>query len=169
MDVKKFGLWLKEMRKSRSLSTHELSNLSGVSQSYISHLESGRKKGMPSPEILKKLSVPLKVSYPELMRRAGYLDDGSLIVNDKLIPPEVLLHETFGVFTTYGFNFNGVSFNEEQAKAIDQLLKKNQIKTELIDILKTSDITYRGFHLTDQDRKRILGMLELMFPDYQEE
>ncbi|HER2178041.1 TPA: helix-turn-helix domain-containing protein, partial [Streptococcus pyogenes] len=38
MNVKEFGAYLKELRKSKSLSTHKLAELSGVSQSYISHV-----------------------------------------------------------------------------------------------------------------------------------
>lgn len=72
MEENEFGKYLKELREEKSYSTHTLAQLAGVSQSYISHVESGRKKNVPSPEILKKMAGPLGVSYEELMVKAGY-------------------------------------------------------------------------------------------------
>jgi transcriptional regulator with XRE-family HTH domain len=75
VDVKEFGEFLRLKRKQKSLSTHELALRSGVSQSYISHVESGRKKGVPSPDILKKLATALGVPHVILMNAAGHMDD----------------------------------------------------------------------------------------------
>ncbi|MEV2287308.1 helix-turn-helix transcriptional regulator [Paenibacillus larvae] len=74
-DVKEFGSYLRKLRKKQGLSTRSLAELSGVSQSYISHVEIGRKPSVPSPEILDKLATALGVPYRTLMRKAGYLDD----------------------------------------------------------------------------------------------
>lgn len=73
MKVKEFGIYLRRLREKKSLSTHKLAELSGVSQSYISHVESGRKKNVPSTEILKKLAKPLGISPLELIEKAGHL------------------------------------------------------------------------------------------------
>jgi transcriptional regulator with XRE-family HTH domain len=67
-----FGQYLLELRKKKKLTTRELADISNVSQSYISHVENGRK-GIPSPDVLKKLFMPLGVTYLELMERAGHL------------------------------------------------------------------------------------------------
>lgn len=88
MDIKRFGEYLKLLRQEKSLSTHKLAELTGVSQSYISHVESGRKKNVPSPEILKKLSKALNVDYFNLMAVAGYIDE-----DDLLDPVEVIINE----------------------------------------------------------------------------
>lgn len=82
MRITRFGQYLKELREGKGLSTHKLAELSGVSQSYISHVENGRKKKTPSPEILKKLADALEVQYMELMQDAGYVPEEEL---DKLI------------------------------------------------------------------------------------
>lgn len=74
MDVKEFGKYLRGLRKEKSISTHKLAELSGVSQSYISHLESGRKSGFPSPEILKKMATALGFPHIVLMHKAGHID-----------------------------------------------------------------------------------------------
>jgi transcriptional regulator with XRE-family HTH domain len=72
LDIKEFGAFLKKARLQKKMSTHELAKFSNVSQSYISHVESGRKKRPPSPAILKSLSEPLGIDYEELMVKAGY-------------------------------------------------------------------------------------------------
>jgi repressor LexA len=72
MEAKEFGTFLKSLRKQRKLTIRQLDLYSGVSHSYLSQLENGRR-GIPSPDILKKLSNPLDVSYQELMTKAGYL------------------------------------------------------------------------------------------------
>jgi transcriptional regulator with XRE-family HTH domain len=64
---------LKDWRKLQGYTIREVSARSGVSAAYISQLENGNR-GVPSPEILMKLSEGLNISYAELMKAAGYLD-----------------------------------------------------------------------------------------------
>ncbi|NHN33565.1 helix-turn-helix domain-containing protein [Paenibacillus agricola] len=137
MDVKEFGRKLREYRKERSLSTHELAEKSGVSQSYISHLESGRKTGMPSPEILKKLADPLGVEYSHLMYDAGHIEEAQKARHEELI-------RDFG--------------NEDFSNDLFDLKEK----IEQIDA-----VYYKGHPLTNQDRQRVARMLEVLFPEYQ--
>jgi transcriptional regulator with XRE-family HTH domain len=66
-----FGKYLKELRKSKKITVKALADKSGVSQSYLTNVENN-KRGIPSPEILKKISGPLGVTYEELMIKAGY-------------------------------------------------------------------------------------------------
>lgn len=73
MKAELFGEYLKNLRKQKKLTIRQLDIYSGVSHSYLSQLENG-KRGIPTPEILKKLHGPLDVSYEELMMAAGYLD-----------------------------------------------------------------------------------------------
>lgn len=67
-----FGEYLKNIRSEKGLSTRDIQKKTGISNSYISLIESG-KKGTPSPDILKKLHKALNVSYEELMQVAGYI------------------------------------------------------------------------------------------------
>jgi transcriptional regulator with XRE-family HTH domain len=64
---------LKDMRKLKGFTIRELADRSGVSAAYISQLENGNR-GIPSPEVLMKLSEGLNTSYSELMDIAGYLE-----------------------------------------------------------------------------------------------
>lgn len=64
---------LKGLRKLKGYTIREVSDRSGVSPAYISQLENGNR-GIPSPDILMKLSEGLNISYNDLMKLAGYLE-----------------------------------------------------------------------------------------------
>lgn len=66
-----FGEYLRSLRREKGLSIQKLSERSGISNAYISQVETG-KRGVPSPEVLDKLAAGLEVSYESLMRAAGY-------------------------------------------------------------------------------------------------
>lgn len=67
-----FSTFFKDLVKQRGYSYRKLGSLSGVNHTYISKICSGLS-GVPSPEILRKLSGPLYIPYEELLRAAGYL------------------------------------------------------------------------------------------------
>lgn len=76
MQAKDFGDYIRKLRKKRKLTIRQLDLYSGVSHSYISQIERGIR-GIPKPDILKKLSGPLNVDYADLMKAAGYIEDTS--------------------------------------------------------------------------------------------
>jgi transcriptional regulator with XRE-family HTH domain len=75
MREQEFGEYMKSLRKSAGLTLAELGEKLGLSHSYLSQIETG-KKSIPSPDILKKLAELLGKNYVELMDAAGYLPDG---------------------------------------------------------------------------------------------
>lgn len=74
MEAKEFGVYIRGLRKNKEMTIRQLELYSGVSNSYMSQLENG-KRGIPSPDILKKLSSGLKVDYNTLMIKAGYMSE----------------------------------------------------------------------------------------------
>jgi transcriptional regulator with XRE-family HTH domain len=72
IDSIKFGQYLRQLRIHRNLTIRQVEAFSGVSNSYLSQLENG-KRGIPSPDILKKLAPAYRVTYEELMAAAGHL------------------------------------------------------------------------------------------------
>jgi transcriptional regulator with XRE-family HTH domain len=64
---------LRDMRKLKGFTIRELADRSGVSSAYISQMENGNR-GVPSPDVLMKLSEGLNTPYPELMEIAGYIE-----------------------------------------------------------------------------------------------
>jgi transcriptional regulator with XRE-family HTH domain len=58
------GTTIKDIRKKRSLKQLELAKITGVSQTYLSQIESGSKK--PTLDILEKISNALNIPFPVL-------------------------------------------------------------------------------------------------------
>jgi len=73
-----FGKYIKDLRVACNLKQRQVEKLCGVSNSYLSQLENGQR-GIPSPDILKKLAPVLKITYEELLVAAGYLPPAALL------------------------------------------------------------------------------------------
>ena len=58
----KFGEYLRGLRKRRDISIRRLAAASGVSNSYISQIETGQR-GIPSPIVIRQLADALDVPY----------------------------------------------------------------------------------------------------------
>lgn len=65
------GPFLKSARELKALSLREVERSTGVSNAYLSQLESGRIRE-PSPNVLHKLTTLYGVDYVETMELAGY-------------------------------------------------------------------------------------------------
>jgi len=72
MEEPNFSQFLKSLRERQRMSLRDVERESGVSNAYIAQLERGDRPA-PSPEILRKLAKPYKVTVRELLMRAGYL------------------------------------------------------------------------------------------------
>lgn len=68
------GEYIEELRKEKGLNMRQLSDLSGVSLSALSRIESGDRK-KPRPLLLKAIAPHLGVSYEQLMVEAGYIEE----------------------------------------------------------------------------------------------
>src|SRR5437870_4218697 len=65
------GTYLKSVREARTLSLRDVEGKTGVSNAFLSQIESGKVK-QPSPVALYKLAELYGVPYEVLMERAGY-------------------------------------------------------------------------------------------------
>jgi len=81
MKANEFGSFIRKLRKEREMTIRQLELYSGVSNSYLSQLENG-KRGIPSPDIIKKISKGLKVDYNDLMIKAGYMEEKQITDKD---------------------------------------------------------------------------------------
>ncbi len=66
------GTQLAQTRKLLGLTLRQAENLSGVSNAYISQLETGHIK-QPSPDMLEKLALAYRLPYATVMEAAGYV------------------------------------------------------------------------------------------------
>ncbi|WP_165907801.1 helix-turn-helix domain-containing protein [Hydrogenispora ethanolica] len=124
--LKAFASYIKALRNDRKLTIHQVEAYSGVSNSYLSLLENA-KRGIPSPEILRKLAPVYKVPYEELMIKAGYAHKGFFEIDEdglahlnlgEFLPPDVL---------ELARNLRGLPLNTlELAQKINQLTPDQQ-------------------------------------------
>jgi transcriptional regulator with XRE-family HTH domain len=75
MDPVEFGAYLKQLRKAKGLTLCEISE---VSHPYMSQIENG-KKGLPSPDIIRKLSTALGVTHIGMMIKAGHITEAEVL------------------------------------------------------------------------------------------
>ena len=66
--------YLEELRTEKGYSMRQLSELSGVSVSELSRIESGDRK-KPSHLVLKAVAPHLGIFYEQLMAKAGYIEE----------------------------------------------------------------------------------------------
>lgn len=65
------GSYLRSLRESRQLTLRAVEKESGISNAYLSQLETDKIR-KPSPACLYKLSTLYGISYDDLMKKAGY-------------------------------------------------------------------------------------------------
>ncbi|WP_067925463.1 helix-turn-helix domain-containing protein [Alicyclobacillus shizuokensis] len=153
LDVKEFGKWLKALREEQGLTLTQLADKVGYSNPYLSQIETGKKKNPPSPELLAKLAEHLGVRYSDMLRMAGYTD----------LAKGIALKEAQSDFSDTADEYRLLEL-KQQARLIQEIA---DLKTFLNR--KVSPFPkYNGHVLTEQDKKRILDMLALLFPQYQE-
>jgi len=107
---------LRGLRKLKGYTIREVADRSGVSSAYISQLENGNR-GIPSPEILMKLSEGLNISYSDLMQLAGYLESSG-----KDAPVEQSPVNLRRFLRENHLTFDGVLLNEQDKEWIERML-----------------------------------------------
>lgn len=70
--MSELGNYLREVREAKGYSIRYVAEKSGVSNAYISQIETG-KRANPHPNVLRNISEALNISYIYLMKKAGYL------------------------------------------------------------------------------------------------
>ncbi|MED4403728.1 transcriptional regulator [Metabacillus fastidiosus] len=119
-----FGKFLKRIREEKGLTLREIQELSGVSNSYLSQLENG-KRGLPSPDILKKIYQSLDVDYYELMEKAGYIVSG----HEQIKELRNQLQKAYSKIRELE--------NNQKANKITTLEKENEILRKYIEKVKS--------------------------------
>ena len=69
-----FGGFLKGLREKKGVTLKQIEKETGLSNAYISQLETGARKRLPAPEKLKKLASYFNVTLKELLEQAGYVE-----------------------------------------------------------------------------------------------
>ncbi|TQR28356.1 XRE family transcriptional regulator [Lysinibacillus sphaericus] len=127
------GEEIRQRRKSRGLSISQLSKLSGVSQPYISQIESGERNA--SVKTLNKLVEILGVSKLYSLRAQGYLDETDILA---LLDENKRLREALKfyadeknhiapIFDEHG-QYNGSKVDKDGGHIARQALQGGEIK-----------------------------------------
>ena len=72
LSLKEMGLYLKNIREEKNLTTDKVSEISKISKGYLSLIENGHRRA--SAIILKKLAQVYNLDYLDLYVKAGYAD-----------------------------------------------------------------------------------------------
>lgn len=72
--MESFGDYIRKRRMDRKLSLRDVAAAAGISVSYLTQIEHGRR-GIPGVPILKRMAPLYKVPLQELLKQAGYLEE----------------------------------------------------------------------------------------------
>lgn len=129
------GEFIKIKRKEKGISARELARRTGVSQPYLSQLETG-KNNNPTSDMLRKIANGLGISYIELINEAG------------LVSKVDTLAEAFGFEPIIEKNNDSSS-----AKTFD-----------LFSILNmNADVYFKEKLLTQDEKKKAADILKALF------
>lgn len=118
------GEYIKTLRLEKNYSQRELAELTGVSNSELSRIESGQRQN-PSPLFLKSLALYLDVSLEDLMKVAGYTSE--------VIPR--------GAFDDVVFRDENGNIIDSYRQKVQNILEKDEDLINILDraIKKSSD------------------------------
>ena len=72
------GDFLKELRERKGVSLKKVEDETGISNAYLSQLETGVRQRLPNPDRLKALADYYNVSLQQLLEKAGYFGEGDI-------------------------------------------------------------------------------------------
>ena len=70
-----FGQFLKSLREQKGVSLVDVEKATGISNAYLSQLETGSRRRLPPPDRLRLIADYYNVSSQELLKAAGYLEE----------------------------------------------------------------------------------------------
>ncbi|RUL56497.1 helix-turn-helix domain-containing protein [Lysinibacillus antri] len=140
------GEFIKQLRGKESL--RDASKRIGISHTYLDTIEKGYDKRSgknvnPTPETLKLISNAYNCSYEELMRIAGYLDNGNVIEIDVAGEKISLTPEEFEVLNQlkkHAIAFENLKSNPE--KKVKQMVKSWKTMQEALKEIDDDDSDY---------------------------
>ena len=130
-----FGFKIKYLRQKNNLSYHQLSDITGMSPSYLHEIEKGKK--YPKADKIMSLATALKVDYDYLV---------SLNASKKLQPIiDLVSSDLLKVFPLEMFGINTAKMLELFANAPD---KVNAFISTITKIIRNHQLSQEEFHLT---------------------
>jgi len=86
------GKFLKFLREQKGLSLREVQKATGIPNAYLSQLETGDRRKIPSPQRLRKLADYYNVKIAQLLEKAGYYENDDIIETYEQKVEKAFLH-----------------------------------------------------------------------------
>lgn len=144
-NTRELGIALKQLRKERGLTIKDLANMIGVSQPFLSQIETAKRNA--SSELLRKIAEAVDVSYVDLLKIAGHNDLIDL------------------------YNAQFIDAKRQSSNELIHLASDIKVLLEQTNILiKAEKVTptFNGHTLTPDEAERALAMFYILFPHYKE-
>lgn len=138
-----FGEYIKKMRSNKNLSSRELARKAGISQAYLSQLETGKNKN-PTAETINKLAKALEVDYMELLFQTELVQKS---IEDEADKEANTVIENYNRYR----NIKGLTIYDEYTFKIEKLFAE------------TTTITYNDVPLNIDEKKELLNFVDYLF------
>lgn len=144
-----FGQFLKSLRERKNASLIDVEKATGISNAYLSQLETGARRRLPPPDRLRLLASYYNVSVQELLAKAGYYEtkdiketyvekinkaflhviyDPQFHTGQRINPDEISLDVKRFVLEMYSYNVRKSSFFPT-LQAAGRVIDKNIVKS----------------------------------------
>ena len=101
------GDFLKELRERKGVSLKKVEDETGISNAYLSQLETGVRQRLPNPDRLKALADYNNVSLQQLLEKAGYFGEGDIEETQEQKIEKAFLHVISDPAFKYGTRLKG--------------------------------------------------------------
>ena len=125
-----FGDFLKKLRDRKGVSLKKVEEATGISNAYLSLLETGDRRRLPKPDRLKALADYYNVSIQELLEKAGYYEEEDIQETKEQQIEKAFLHVINDPAFKYGTRLKG-KYDLDSKRFIvemyEKLTKKNLV------------------------------------------
>lgn len=147
------GEYIKEKRNERGLSARELARRSGVSQPYLSQLETG-KNNNPTADVLQKIATGLGVDFKEIwniLRKETLVD----ALTKAMDGDTELFESTISVKVP-----SRIEYEMEENRKVNRITKETDLFDLFYLLSMEKELCYKGKRLSSEDKKFVLQVLE---------
>ena len=126
-----FGDFLKKLRARKGVSLKKVEEVTGISNAYLSQLETGKRRRLPTPDRLIALADYYNASIKELLKKAGYHEEGDIQETKEQQIEKAFLHVLSDPAFKYGTRLKG-KYDLDTKRFIVEMYEK-LTKKRLVD------------------------------------
>jgi len=126
-----FADFLKKLRARKGVSLKKVEEGTGISNAYLSQLETGKRRRLPNPTRLKALADYYNVSIQQLLEKAGYYEEGDIQETKEQKIEKAFLHVLNDPSFKYGTRLKG-KYDLDVKRFIVEMYEK-LTKKKLVD------------------------------------